>query len=459
METAKKYLSRAEILSYSVGLLGLQLLVGILNSYHAEFLVGNMGADFAVLGVITLCVKLLSSVFDLVIGNRIDRRQSKMGKLKPFMLYALAPCVVLTILLFLRVPLRGALFYSYLFVVFLLWNVAIALGDVPSQAFSSVLTPNPTERTALLSVANTLKGLGLAASGVLVPALCLLIPGGSNIFSEQDAPISYREYILSAAIISVAGMALFSLMIGYNKERVPYSAEKLSFRDMAFVFRDNRPLKLITFSGLLGSGRMIQTGISVQTSNVVFGSQGLQFLFTFIGIGQLAATLLLPFLCKKLGEKWCYISLCIFGFFSSLLTFFVGTENRVLMFSCMFLLGFQFAGALVMPAILVADSVDYYEYKTGKRIEGSAFAIMTLTTKVTLALSTALGLLMLRVAGYDPGAAAFSDFTRSTVYFAYVAFPGIFNLLSILPMLRYDLYGKKKQEIVEELHRRRGENS
>ena len=39
-----------------------------------------------------------------------------------------------------------------------------------------------------------------------------------------------------------------------------------------------------------------------------------------------------------------------------------------------------------MPMIMTADCVDYYEYETGKRMEGAAYSILTLTIKVCLAL-------------------------------------------------------------------------
>ena len=47
--TKKKYLSFKEIAAYSLGLFGFQAIVGLLNSYQAEFDGSILGADVTVL--------------------------------------------------------------------------------------------------------------------------------------------------------------------------------------------------------------------------------------------------------------------------------------------------------------------------------------------------------------------------------------------------------------------------
>ena len=60
----KKYMSIKEILSYSLGLFGFQAIVGLLNSYQAEFYGSILGADIAAVGVIILVAKIVSAIFD-----------------------------------------------------------------------------------------------------------------------------------------------------------------------------------------------------------------------------------------------------------------------------------------------------------------------------------------------------------------------------------------------------------
>ena len=53
-----------EIAAYSLGLFGFQAIVGLLNSYQAEFDASILGADIAVVGILVLVAKILSAVFD-----------------------------------------------------------------------------------------------------------------------------------------------------------------------------------------------------------------------------------------------------------------------------------------------------------------------------------------------------------------------------------------------------------
>lgn len=47
-----------EIAAYSLGLFGFQAIVGLLNSYQAEFDASILGADIAVVGILVLVAKL-----------------------------------------------------------------------------------------------------------------------------------------------------------------------------------------------------------------------------------------------------------------------------------------------------------------------------------------------------------------------------------------------------------------
>lgn len=112
---------------------------------------------------------------------------------------------------------------------------------------------------------------------------------------------------------------------------------------------------------------------------------------------------------------------------------------------------------------MTADCVDYYEYETGKRMEGAAYSILTLTIKVCLALGTALGLVFVQLSGYSDtvaqisagAATGFDLHTKDIVFFAYTVVPGVLALLSAIPMFKYDICKEKKAKIATELAKRR----
>lgn len=461
----KKYLGFKEIAAYSLGLFGFQMIVGLLNSYQAEFYHEVLGADLAIVGILICIVKILSSVFDPFVGNKISSK----GKLKPFILYAIAPFSIMTILVFLNVSkyFSGMAVYVWIFITFLLWSMSMTIGDVPSQGIASVLTPNPEEKTNTISLANTFKEIGFSASAIIVPLVCILVPGGSKVFVEKgakDTPINAAEYFGSAIACAILGCVLFALIYIGTKERVPYSAEKMSMKEMFRTLKSNKPLMLVVISYIIGAVRKLSMAIQVQAANVMLGSQNYVVLFGIcMGVGSVVSMALIPVLLKKWDEKKVSIIVSVYGFVVSIaavLIYIFVTQNMIVMFIMMFLSGLQFGVVNIVPMIMVADCVDYHEYETGKRIEGPAFSILTLTIKVALAVSAAIGLAMLKIAHYEAG----TDFsvltegvryTKNVVYFAFVGLPGIGSLLSILPLLKYDLVGEKKLKIAAELQERR----
>ncbi|MDD6220593.1 MAG: MFS transporter [Clostridia bacterium] len=484
MSTATdKYLNFKEIAAYSLGLFGFQAIVGLLNSYQAEFDASILGADIAVVGILILIAKILSAVFDPIVGNMVDRSKSKRGKFKSMILKSIIPLLVMTAAVFINVPFKDnkLAVYIWIFVTYLLWSLAMTLGDVPSQGIASVLTPNPTERTNVVSISNTFKQIGFSACVVIVPIVCLIIPNGSKVFvasGETDTPMIANEYFWTAVLTAVLGCALFALIPLLNKERVPYTAgEKTSFKDMLKALKSNKPLMLVIISYFLGFGRQMAMGIQVQAANTILGSQNLVAVLGIVtAVGSMISMAVCPLLIKKFGEKRVYILLSVYGFAASVLSFVVGhfwfknPENislTVLFYAFLFLIGLQFAAVTLMPMIMTADCVDYYEYETGKRMEGAAYSILTLTIKVCLALGTALGLVFIQLSGYSDTvvqiaagtAQGFSEKTKDIVFFAYTAVPGILALLSVIPILKYDLVGEKKQKIADELQKRRAQRN
>ena len=475
--TKQKHMNFKEIAAYSLGLFGFQAIVGLLNSYQAEFDASILGADIAVVGILILVAKIVSAVFDPVVGNMIDRSKSKNGKFRSMIGISIIPLLIMTAVVFLKVPFKGVGLYVWIFVTYLIWSLAMTLGDVPSQGIASVLTPNPTERTNVVSISNTFKQIGFSACVVVVPVVCLIVKGGSQVFGfegETDTPMISAEYFWTAVLTAILGCVLFSFIPLFNKERVPYVAgEKTTFKDMLSALKSNKPFMLVIISYFLGFGRQMAMGIQVQAANVILGSQNLVAVLGIVtAIGSMISMALCPVLIKKLGEKKVYLLLSIYGFVASLLSFVVGyfwfrnPDNivlTVLFYLFLFLIGLQFAAVTLMPMIMTADCVDYYEYETGKRMEGAAYSILTLTIKVCLALGTALGLVFIQISGYSDTVnqitagtvSGFSTKTKDLVFFAYTVVPGILALLSTIPMFKYDIVGEKKARIATELAARR----
>ena len=472
--TKQKHLSFKEIAAYSLGLFGFQAIVGLLNSYQAEFDGSILLSNVSVVAILILVAKILSAVADPIVGNLVDRSNSKLGKFKSMIVYSIVPLLVFTAVIFINVPFKDnkMLTYVWIFVTYLIWSIAMTMGDVPSQGIAAALTPNPTERTNVVSISNTFKQIGFSACVVIVPIVCLIIPNGSKVFvkkGETDAPMIASEYFWVAVLTAVLGCALFALIPLINKERVVTQAsEKIGAKDMIAALKNNKPLMLVIVSYFLGFGRQMAMGIQVQAANVLLGSQNLVAVLGIVtAVGSMISMALCPMLIKKMNERNAYILLSVYGFAASVFSFVIGhfwfrnpdnTVLTVLFYASLFLIGLQFGAVTLMPMIMTADCVDYYEYETGKRMEGAAYSILTLTIKVCLALGTAVGLIFVQASGYYDAieSGSFNNSTKDIIFFAYTALPGILALLSVIPMFKYDIVGEKKAGISSELAKRRG---
>ena len=434
--TKTKHMSFKEVAAYSLGLFGFQAIVGLLNSYQAEFDGSILGANVSLVAILILVAKIVSAVADPVVGNLVDRSHSKLGKFKSMILYSIAPLLIFTAIVFVKVPFKGVGLYVWIFLTYLVWSIAMTMGDVPSQGIASVLTPN-----------------------------------GSKVFvksGETDTPMISTEYFFTALLTAILGCVLFALIPIINKERVTNTAqEKTTFKDMVAALKNNKPFMLVIISYFLGFGRQMAMGIQVQAATVILGSQNLVAVLGIVtAVGSMISMALCPLLIKKLNERNAYILLSVYGFAASVFSFVIGhfwfqsPKNMVLtvlFYASLFLIGLQFGAVTLMPMIMTADTVDYYEHETGKRMEGACYSILTLTIKVCLALGTAVGLIFVQKSGYyeSLSAGTFTTKTKDIIFFAYTALPGILALLSIVPMFKYDIVGEKKAKISSDLASRR----
>ncbi|MBR2893830.1 MAG: MFS transporter, partial [Clostridia bacterium] len=117
----------------------------------------------------------------------------------------------------------------------------------------------------------------------------------------------------------------------------------------------------------------------------------------------------------------------------------------------------------VIPTKMISETVDYMEYKTGKRNEGMAFSVLTFMGKLTGTLSTALGTALIPVVGLVRDSASemmvVSESspinTQFWLWALITVIPTTLGLLALIPYKFYDLEGAKLENIQKEVQIRR----
>lgn len=115
---------------------------------------------------------------------------------------------------------------------------------------------------------------------------------------------------------------------------------------------------------------------------------------------------------------------------------------------------------MVIPTKMIGDTVDYMEWKTKERSEGTSFSLLTFVSKLTGSLATAVSAALIPVIGLQQvnqdmvlpeGGELNTLFPFWAIVTNYLA---VLNLLS-LTFIFYDLEGEKLDTIHRELAQRR----
>ena len=275
--------------------------------------------------------------------------------------------------------------------------------------------------------------------------------------------------------ITVVCEVLHMLMIFFtnNKERVPFTQEKVSLKDAVKVVFTHKNLLMVSLTKLCGFGRGVYGTVSLYIAVFLLGSKDLKLaLLLPMGIGTAVGTLLVNFVLKKFNTKQTYILFCLYGASSMAILFLVSrgigfNDGLIIPFLILnFFCGLQHGNTNVTPNIMIADCVDEIEYKTGKRQEGLAYAGYGLFSKIASAFTKALGPWLLYTwSGYlastnaNVAYATQSDATLNKILMIYTIIPAIFVVLQAVPIFFYDMVGDKKEHITKELIKRREENA
>ena len=467
-KNSTKTLTFGKIILYSVGIFGIQLLVGYINTYQSQFYTSVLVADLTKCAVIILIAKIISSLADPIIGNIIDSAHFKSGKMKPFIAMSIIPFALITTLMFVAIDFKNeTLKYAYITITTVLWNVVMSFADIPSQGMLAVLSPSSDEKNTCAGIANMLKSLALVAPNLVVPIICML---------TGSAVITKKEYIISAIAMGIFAIITTAIMVRGSKEVVKSTPNKLGFKEMFSELVSNKPLMIIFLVNMLGFGRNMAVSIGVQAAAVLLDEvtiPGLgitlagENLPIILGIGaaipSTLSVVLTPVISKKLGVKKTFMIFGVYGAIVAMGYYFLFAFGPAWFHSLwgillgQFVINFMFGPHGFAPLIMLSDSVDYREMTTGKRTEGIQYSVLSLSIKIANAFSVAVGIFIVGLSGYV-GTMTFSQVTphmQNVVMAAYWFIPGLCTGLSMIPMLFYKLDRKEvKQQIQDFIAKR-----
>ena len=299
---------------------------------------------------------------------------------------------------------------------------------------------------------------------------------------ENVAKISGNSLALMTVLFTIIfglGGALLSAKCYSAHERVRLvepDKQQTSILECFKLLFQNKMLMLVTLSNLLGSlafGGSLMTyffkyklpEISIAgyvlgplTLNTIFGTLTSPLSF----LGMLMADKLKQ---KFKGYKNLLIFIQVCTLIGRVIAWAIGFEGKNIIWTIIILALCSFPGGAssIAQTSLFCDSVDYMEWKTGKRTEGVTFAMQTFFTKISSGITGALGTLALSLLGYvavedTPGAVYLGTQTEAFetwIWPLVMLTPGIAALICIIPLLFIKYTPEQKAQVEKELAERR----
>ncbi|NLX92795.1 MAG: hypothetical protein GXZ02_02830, partial [Clostridiales bacterium] len=180
------------------------------------------------------------------------------------------------------------------------------------------------------------------------------------------------------------------------------------------------------------------------------------------GVSGYLGMILTPKICAKFNFRQIYYISSVIGMVACIALFFM-EKNLVNIFVCMLIIGFPFGIVSNINYSMIADSVDYVEWKTGRRSEGVTVSFQTLMNKTMTALQSGVVSVVLITSKFvQPlkvnGELVVQEQSSKTInglILLITLLPALGWALSIVPMKYYTFIGDERKQAHREILQRR----
>lgn len=389
-----------EALGYSFAGFGQNIICQLVTTFFMVYLTDVAMIPPMWLAFMFLGARLFDAFNDPIMGSIVDKTKTKWGKMRPYLLYAPIPIGIFTVLLFTTFSTNIKVQFVISTIIYLCWGISYTIVDVPYWGLSSAMTKDGDQRNTLLTVARLICTIGSGVVSIVIPAVASAVK-----------PMYYKIAYLIIAIVSVL-IALPTFFVGFKSTTERYydeEANKTSLGKSLKLLFKNKPLLLLILVGVIGGLRTIYMTTTIYYANYNLMDLSLAgVIFLLVVPGGLAATLLTPVLSKKFGKKNVFIWSHIIGGLLLVLLYFIGrgsngtnTVSQIFFYIIIIIAGVPSGFSNILTYAMIADSIDYLEDKTGERAEGICFAMQTFISKIGMALTAFVTLMVLGEFGYD----------------------------------------------------------
>ena len=461
-QNGKRVFGMRDKLSYAAGDLGCNMSFALKSSIMVIFWTQFMALGETLYATLLLIVQAWDAINDPLLGSLfdMDKRSYKHGKFKTYIFVGALGLLFSGLFFFLPVPGAPKAMRCVLFVLgYVLWDAFYTVANVPYGSMMSVITTDGSERSQLSTWRSIGSMIGNILPMVLLPIICY--DASNNLKGEV--------VFVAALIMGAIGLASFIYMLKTTTIRVDESSVKISEEKQKFnVFQamlnfvKNPPAvgatlaAMAMFIGMQGSSAA--TTVLFQS---YFGNAKISGIIMLIS--YLPMFLFMPFI-KKIVDRFGKKEACATGsavsVFGALLLFLPlgnGTVGLVGYIVAQVFFGLGLGFYTCVSWALMADAIDYNEWKNGTKEEGTVYSLHSFFRKLAQGIGPSLVVVIMGLLGYDGDLGANQPFpvaeNMKWLVAALYTFSAVVMFVSIAFI--YNLNKKKVAEMTADLEAKR----
>lgn len=462
-EARDGYVPNAEAFAYAAGLGGQNITYNFVNGWLFYFCTNVLHISPKYVGILTGVSRVWDGINDPIVGAIVDRRNSRPGrKMRPYLLKFPFFVGIMTMLMFVDFGVPENLDIAIMLIVYLAWDTLYSFQDVGLWGTLALISPHSAERSRVTQWINIATSIAGGVTG-LIP----LILGAREMMGMSE-----KNMFLLFGIVFGFGGELISLSAAKTNERVivPPKAQQVSFAQSFSIFFRNRNLLLLGAAQILCNLSITVPWIyffkyctSMQIGSMYLNGETVQFVFSALmavpGAFSMFFAVKLAKMCGGMKNLLIVNQLCSITI--RIIVFFIGyDENWKIILSAIVFSVTSIFGVAQNIALrsLIADSVDYMEWKTGLRTEGFASSFQNFIAKISTALQLFINGLVLDALEFD---SKITDIAGQPEVFykwqwpLFILGPAIGAVLYLFPAFFIKDNAAEKAEIEAELCRRR----
>ncbi|WP_240418071.1 MFS transporter [Paenibacillus periandrae] len=439
-------------LGYLFGDFGNDFFFILVSSFLMVYYTDIFGISAVTVGMLFLVARLWDAVADVTWGRFLDSRKAgKHGKFKPWIFRMSFPLVISGVLMFVKIPGMSDGFYlAYAFVSYLIWGTLYSTVNISYGSMASVITSDPVERTTL----STFRTMGGSLASLIIN-----VAGPLILFVDNKADAS--RFTLGAIIFGILSISCYMACYKLSTERIVTSEIKDRKSHLGKTLKGllrNKPLlAILTASLIFMMCNMLLGAVNVYLFKDFFGHAAVLSLVGFIQIGTvfIAIPLAKPLVAKFGKKETAAVGMLIAGLVYILLYFLPHLSSiSFIAISAVGMFGYAFFNLVVWA--FVTDVIDYHEYVTGLREDGTVYSVYSFSRKVGQAIAGGIGGVALTAVGYDATHKVQTQSALDGIHTIATLVPGIvFLVVFIILVFFYPLTKQQSKQLTIDLTSKR----